>query len=65
MGAIDDWKSAIALKPDNARYYASIAEIYKKMNKNSQALIYYRKALEIDPNNKQYQKKYRNFKNSN
>ena len=58
MGAFRDWRSAIALKPDRASFYAQAAEVCIKMGDWSQAVDYYQKALKLDSGNKQYQKRY-------
>jgi len=57
--AIDDWESAIELEPENSRYYANIASTYTRFGEKRDALVYYKKALDLDPHNVHYQKKYR------
>lgn len=56
--AINDWKSAIELKPDNPRYYINAANIYLKIGEKQDAITYYKKALDLDPNNANYRKRY-------
>jgi tetratricopeptide (TPR) repeat protein len=58
MGAFRDWRSAIALKPDRASFYAQAAEVCIKMGDWRQAVDYYQKALKLDSGNKRYQKRY-------
>lgn len=65
MGAIDDWKLAVDLKPDNPQYYSYIADTYERIGEKLTALQYYKKALDIDPNNVQYQTKYRELQSMN
>jgi len=61
-GALRDWKSAIALKPDRASYYAQAAEACIKMGDLSRAVGYYQKALKLEPGNDRYKKRYRDLK---
>jgi len=61
-GAIDDWSSAVDIKPDAAQYYGRIADAYEKMGERSKSVIYYQKALDLEPNNAQYQKRYDELK---
>ncbi|OQX25282.1 MAG: hypothetical protein BWK80_16510 [Desulfobacteraceae bacterium IS3] len=58
QGAIEDWKAAIRLKPDQADFYARTAEAYLKMENRSLAGEYYQKALKLAPENTHYQKRY-------
>jgi tetratricopeptide (TPR) repeat protein len=58
QGAVEDWKAAIRLKPDQADFYARTAEAYLKMENRSLAGEYYLKALKLAPENAQYQKRY-------
>ncbi len=62
MGAFRDWRSAIALKPDRASFYAQAAEACIKMGDWRQAVDYYQKALKLDSGNKRYQKRYQDLK---
>ena len=61
-GAAKDWKVAIHLKPDNAYFYVRAAESYIKSNKWNHAMDYYQKAVNLDPNNANYRKKYDELK---
>ena len=61
-GAFMDWKSAIALKPDGASFYAQAAEACIKMGDWSRAVDYYQKALKLDSGNERYQKRYKDLK---
>ncbi len=57
-GAAKDWMAAIQLKPDNAYFYVRTAEAYIKSGKWSHALDHYQKAINLDPKNANYRKKY-------
>jgi len=57
-GAAEDWESVIALDPKNAYYFARAAEAYGKVGKLSIAKDYYHKAMDLDPKNKNYRKRY-------
>lgn len=57
-GAAEDWKAASTLEPRNASLHARTAEAYVNLGDKSNATKHYRKAAELDPNNKQYQEKY-------
>ena len=57
-GAREAWQSAIRLKPDSAAYYAQAAEAYVMIGDWSKAVEYYQKAARLDPQNKQYKKRY-------
>ena len=61
-GAVEDWKSAIRLAPENAVFHASIAEAYMKLGNLPQALEYYKKAAQLDPGNQSYVGKYKKLK---
>ncbi|MFQ5486765.1 MAG: tetratricopeptide repeat protein, partial [Desulfobacterales bacterium] len=61
-GAIKDWEAASLLKPQKAYLYAQIAEGYYKMGRWENAISYYQKAINLDPKNKNYQKKYHSLK---
>ena len=43
-------KKAINIKPDYARAYSDLGNIYLHQTNLSKALLYYRKAILIDPN---------------
>jgi len=61
-GALQDWESAIKLdsdKQDKAYFYAQAAEVCTRLGDLTLAINYYQKALELDPENKKYQKRYR------
>jgi len=57
-GALNDWKSAIALKPDAASFYAQAAEACIKIGDLTRAKEYYRKAVALEPANERYGKRY-------
>ena len=61
-GAVQDWKSAIGLAPQNAAFHARIAEVYIKLGNLSQALEYYQKAMTLNPGNHGYTKRYQKLK---
>lgn len=61
-GAIEDWKSAIKIKPDRADFHAHIAEAYRKLENPSLTMKYYQKAIRLDPDNERYSKKYSEIK---
>ncbi len=58
LGAVTDWKEAIALAPENASLYANIAEAYIELGELSRTLEYYKKAIAINPGNHDYVKRY-------
>jgi tetratricopeptide (TPR) repeat protein len=61
-GAAGDWKSAIRLSSETASFYAQAAEAYRMLGDWPVAIHYYQKALELDPENKGYRKRYRELK---
>lgn len=61
-GAVEDWEQAITLKPQKAYLYAQAAKGYHKMGQWERTVEYYQKAMDLDPKNKKYQKKYNFFK---
>jgi tetratricopeptide (TPR) repeat protein len=61
-GAVEDWKSAIGLAPQNAAFHANMAEAYIKLGNLSQALKYYKKAVQLNPSDKNYAAKYKKLK---
>lgn len=63
--AADDWQAAIRLAPQNARYHASIAEVYIKMGQWTQAVDNYQKAADLDPENQNYRKRLLALKSEN
>ena len=59
--ALQDWKAAIKLesnKKDKAYFYAQTAEAFSKLGDLTLAIDYYQKAVELDPENKKYQKRF-------
>lgn len=58
-GAAKDWKIAAGLKPDHATFYAQAAEAYTRLAYWPLAEEYYKKALDLDPKNERYKKRYR------
>jgi len=61
-GAVEDWKAAIGLAPQNAAFYANVAEVYLKLGDLSQALEHYQKAVQLNPGNQGYAGKYKKLK---
>ena len=57
-GAAADWRNAISLKPDNVSFYTLAAEMYVKQNLVPIAVDYYKKALDLQPGNDRYRKRY-------
>jgi len=64
LGAARDWRLAIRLSPDKASFYAQAAEAYRMLGDWRLAISYYEKALNLDPKNKGYNKRYRELKAS-
>jgi len=62
LGAVKDWKEAIRLAPRQASFYAQVAEAYIKLGVLSPALEYYKKAMALNPGNKNYAGKYKKLK---
>ncbi|MDL2121929.1 MAG: tetratricopeptide repeat protein [Deltaproteobacteria bacterium] len=58
QGAIEDWKTAIALNPYDAEYYVHLAEAYYKLGEWSFTLKNYQKAIDLDPKKEKYRKRY-------
>ena len=58
-GALEAWQSAIRLKPDRASYHAQAAEASIMIGNWLQAKTSYQKAIQLDPQNKRYIKRYR------
>ena len=61
-GAIEDWKTAIALNPYDAGCYAHLAEAYYKLGEWSFTLKNYQKAIDLDPKKEEYKKRYDEIK---
>jgi len=53
-GAAEDYVSAARLQPRNARLYARAAAAYEKGGNQADARNAYRKAMELDPDNRSY-----------
>ena len=49
--AIEVFKMTVVLNPQSANDYDSVAEAYMKSGNNEKAMLYYKKVLELDPNN--------------
>ena len=64
LGAAKDWKLAISLSPKKASFYAQAAEAFRMLGDWPTAGGYYKKALDLDPENKGYKKRYRELKAS-
>jgi tetratricopeptide (TPR) repeat protein len=64
VAAVEAWQSAIRLKSDDAVYYARAAEAYVMIGDWSKAVEYYQKAAGLDPQNKQYKKRYQQIMGS-
>jgi tetratricopeptide (TPR) repeat protein len=62
LGAVNDWKSAIRLAPHTASFHAQVAEAYIRLGDWPHAVDYYQKAIELDPENKRYNKRYLELK---
>ncbi len=58
QGALEDWASAMALEPDKAHFYARAGEAYIRLGDLAHATEYYEKAVNLDPKNPKYRKKY-------
>ncbi len=58
VGALKHWQSAITLAPDIVSFYAQVAEAYCKLGEWARALDHYQKAMDLDPKNENYQKRY-------
>jgi len=56
--ALRDWEVSIRLSPESAPYYARAAECYMIIGNFSIASDYYKRALELDPENGDYQRRY-------
>jgi len=56
--ALKDWEVAIKLSPERASYYARAAECYRIIDNFPIATDYYKKAVELDPENRNYQRRY-------
>jgi len=63
LGAARDWRLAIRLSPKKASFYAQIAEAYRMLGDWPLAVSYYKKALSLYPENKRYNKRYREISN--
>ncbi|NOR21606.1 MAG: tetratricopeptide repeat protein [Candidatus Aminicenantes bacterium] len=50
--AIEVFKMNVEMNPQSANAYDSLAEAYMKSGNNEKAILYYKKVLELDPNNK-------------
>ena len=61
QGSTQDWQRAIELRPDNAYFYAQVAEAYKRLGDISLAIDFYQKALKFEPENMRYKKRYLNL----
>jgi tetratricopeptide (TPR) repeat protein len=57
QGALEDWKSALPMQPQNASMHSRIAEAYTNLGDWSRATEHYKKALQMEPNNQTYQQK--------
>ena len=57
LGAVSDWQRALRLKPNTAAFYAYIAEGYRKEGQKTLVKEYYQKAVKLDPENQEYQKR--------
>jgi tetratricopeptide (TPR) repeat protein len=62
QGALEDWSSAMVLEPEKAYFYARAAEAYIRLGDLEHATEYYEKALNLDPQNNKYRKKYDELK---
>jgi tetratricopeptide (TPR) repeat protein len=64
MGTARDWRLAIRLSPKKASFYAQAAEAYRMLGDWPLAISYYKKALNLDPKNRRYKKRYLDLKAS-
>jgi len=53
QGAIEAFKHALALKPDDELSLSNLASVYRQLGQNDAALEGYRSALKLDPTNPQ------------
>ncbi|MFC1830319.1 tetratricopeptide repeat protein [Thermodesulfobacteriota bacterium] len=57
-GAAADWEEAARLNPTSAAYHAQAAEAYLKEGKQLEAMDHFQKAVNLDPKNLNYKKRY-------
>ena len=62
-GAVSDWQRAVRIKPNKAAFYAYIAEGYRQEGQKTLVKEYYQKAVKLDPDNQEYQKRLLELKN--
>jgi Flp pilus assembly protein TadD len=48
--AITSFNEAIRINPDNPKTHGVLGRAYQQLGRNNKAIIYYKKALRIDPN---------------
>ncbi|MFH1479986.1 MAG: tetratricopeptide repeat protein [Pseudomonadota bacterium] len=61
-GAVHDWQASIRLAPRKAVFYAQAAEAYIQLGEWAKAASYYQKVIDLEPENKGYQKRYGELK---
>ena len=65
MGLWDEatmrWKRMAELHPDDARIHNNLAVAYEAKEEHELAMNEYKKAIELDPGNRVYQKNYLKF----
>lgn len=57
QGAAHDWRLALRLKPDQAGFNYTLAEAYLMLAQKERALIHYRRAAVLSPDNERYQRR--------
>lgn len=55
-------REALSLEPDNAIFHAKAAEACERLGDRPQAISHYQKAMDLDPKNKRYKKRYLRLK---
>jgi len=60
--AIMRWERIIDMDPRNAKAYNNLGVAYEAKGELEKALVYYKNAVELDPNNRIYMSNYIKFK---
>ncbi|MBN2062110.1 MAG: tetratricopeptide repeat protein [Deltaproteobacteria bacterium] len=61
-GAAMDWERAARIKPDHAPFHARAAEAFLLSGDPEKALLHYKSAVDIDPGNDKYRKRYNDLR---
>ncbi len=61
-GAVNDWKSAISIEPENHRFLMYAADALQQVGNISLAIAYIEKAVKLNPTSKTYRKKLKSAK---